>query len=178
MALDDVVAALGGLTTVLFGSSGVGKSTLMNRLTTGGQRTGVMSGVGKGRHTTSAAQAIALPGGGWVIDTPGVRSFGLGAFCPKTRCALKRHAHTHGSGHPAGRDEVPDPWGGSDHDAPVPRSALWRTDSPMSRPEPLWRSPGAVGVRCSAVRSCEGCPWPVSSPRFWPREVRTSRGDV
>jgi len=82
--VDDVLGALAGVTTVLFGSSGVGKSTLVNRLTTGGQRTGGMSGVGKGRHTTSAAQAIALPAGGWVIDTPGVRSFGLGGVTPAT----------------------------------------------------------------------------------------------
>jgi ribosome biogenesis GTPase len=83
-ALDDVVEALADVTTVLFGSSGVGKSTLVNRLTTGAQRTGGMSGVGKGRHTTSAAQAIALPRGGWVIDTPGVRSFGLGGVTAAT----------------------------------------------------------------------------------------------
>ncbi|MGH3745123.1 MAG: GTPase RsgA, partial [Mycobacteriales bacterium] len=83
-ALDDVVAVLSGLTTVLFGSSGVGKSTLVNRLTASEQSTGGLSWVGKGRHTTSAAQAIALPGGGWVVDTPGVRSFGLGGVTPAT----------------------------------------------------------------------------------------------
>ena len=38
--------------------------------------------MGKGRHTTSAALALPLPGGGWVIDTPGVRSFGLGGVTP------------------------------------------------------------------------------------------------
>jgi len=37
-----------------------------------------VSGAGKGRHTTSAALALELPGGGWIIDTPGLRSFGLG----------------------------------------------------------------------------------------------------
>ena len=82
--LDDVVAALAGRTTVLFGSSGVGKSTLVNRLTPSAQSTGGLSGAGKGRHTTSAAQAIPLPGGGWVVDTPGVRSFGLGGVTPAT----------------------------------------------------------------------------------------------
>jgi ribosome biogenesis GTPase len=78
-ALRDV---LGGLTTVLFGSSGVGKSTLVNRLTASDQSTGGLSWAGKGRHTTSAAIAMPLPGGGWVVDTPGVRSFGLGAVTP------------------------------------------------------------------------------------------------
>ena len=42
-----------------------------------------MSAVGKGRHTTVAALALALPGGdGWVVDTPGVRSFGLAHVTP------------------------------------------------------------------------------------------------
>lgn len=78
--LDALAARLAELTSVLFGSSGVGKSTLVNRLVPVALRaTGGLSGVGKGRHTTSAAIALPLPGGGWVIDTPGVRSFGLGA---------------------------------------------------------------------------------------------------
>jgi ribosome biogenesis GTPase len=82
--LDRPVTPLGALLreriSVLFGSSGVGKSTLVNRLVTGAaQATGRVSGVGKGRHTTSAALALELPAGGWVIDTPGVRSLGLGA---------------------------------------------------------------------------------------------------
>lgn len=83
LPVDAVLAAVTGRETVLFGSSGVGKSTLVNRLTTGGQSTGGLSGVGKGRHTTSAALALALPGGGWVVDTPGVRSFGLGGVTPE-----------------------------------------------------------------------------------------------
>jgi ribosome biogenesis GTPase len=67
-------------TSVLFGQSGVGKSTLVNQLVPDAFRAvGEVTGVGKGRHTTSAALALPLPGGGTVIDTPGVRSFGLGA---------------------------------------------------------------------------------------------------
>ena len=71
---------LAGRTSVLFGQSGVGKSTLVNKLVPDAQRAvGDVSGVGKGRHTSSSAIALELPGGGTVVDTPGVRSFGLGA---------------------------------------------------------------------------------------------------
>ncbi|MCU1602115.1 MAG: GTPase EngC [Frankiales bacterium] len=69
--------------SVLFGQSGVGKSTLVNQLVPDAFRAvGEVSGVGKGRHTSSSAIALPLPGGGTVIDTPGIRSFGLGHVTP------------------------------------------------------------------------------------------------
>jgi ribosome biogenesis GTPase / thiamine phosphate phosphatase len=74
-----------GSTIALLGSSGVGKSTLVNRLIPGLSRAvGVVSAIGKGRHTSTSAVALRLPpvgrskkDPGWIVDTPGVRSFGL-----------------------------------------------------------------------------------------------------
>lgn len=76
--LDAVAPLLDGKVTVLLGHSGVGKSTLVNRLVPEADRaTGEVSGVGKGKHTSTQSVALPLPGPGWVIDTPGIRSFGL-----------------------------------------------------------------------------------------------------
>lgn len=81
--VDELRDRLQGKRSVLFGQSGVGKSTLVNQLVPDAFRAvGEVSGVGKGRHVSSSAIAFALPGGGTVIDTPGVRSFGLGAVTP------------------------------------------------------------------------------------------------
>jgi ribosome biogenesis GTPase / thiamine phosphate phosphatase len=81
--IDAITELLTGRVSVLFGHSGVGKSTLVNRLVPGSDRaTGEVSDIGRGRHTSSSAIALPLPEGGWVIDTPGVRSFGLGLVSP------------------------------------------------------------------------------------------------
>jgi len=71
---------LTGKRTVLLGHSGVGKSTLVNALVESANRaTGDVNDVtGRGRHTSSSAVALELNDkSGWIIDTPGVRSFGL-----------------------------------------------------------------------------------------------------
>lgn len=81
--LTPLLDRLTGRTSVLVGHSGVGKSTLVNVLVPDAERAiGSVSGVGKGRHTSTSAIALRLPAGGWVIDTPGVRSFGLAHVTP------------------------------------------------------------------------------------------------
>lgn len=81
--LADLTERLTGRVTALIGHSGVGKSTLVNRLVPDAYRaTGVVSGVGKGRHTSTQSVALALPTGGWAVDTPGIRSFGLAHIQP------------------------------------------------------------------------------------------------
>ena len=78
--VDDVRAVVaGGQTLVLLGESGSGKSTLVNALV--GDEVQETSEVrerdAKGRHTTTARELVQIPGGGILIDTPGVRGVGL-----------------------------------------------------------------------------------------------------
>lgn len=85
-SLDPLKEMIEGHVTALIGHSGVGKSTLVNRLVPEASReTGEVSGVGKGRHTSTQSVALRLPGdeGGWIIDTPGIRSFGLAHVSPE-----------------------------------------------------------------------------------------------
>ena len=82
-SLDPVRDALRDRDTVLVGHSGVGKSTLVNALVPSAtRRTAAVTGVGKGRHTSVTAIALELPFGGWIVDTPGIRSFGLAHVTP------------------------------------------------------------------------------------------------
>jgi ribosome biogenesis GTPase len=82
--LTDLTAALADRLSVLVGHSGVGKSTLVNRLVPDADRAvGVVSAIGKGRHTSTSVVALPLPGGaGWIVDTPGIRSFGIAHVAP------------------------------------------------------------------------------------------------
>ena len=77
--LTEVQARLRGRQSVLLGHSGVGKSTLVNALVPAAAReTGSVNVVtGRGRHTSTSAVVLPLPDGGWIVDTPGIRSFGL-----------------------------------------------------------------------------------------------------
>ena len=66
--------------SVVVGLSGAGKSTLLNAVVPGVQlRTGHLNHIQQGRHTTTHTELLPLPGGGHVLDTPGVRNFHL--FC-------------------------------------------------------------------------------------------------
>ncbi|MBW0012443.1 ribosome small subunit-dependent GTPase A [Mycobacterium sp.] len=78
-----VADLLAGNITVLLGHSGVGKSTLVNRLVPEADRAvGTVTEIGRGRHTSTQSVALPLEGSGWVVDTPGIRSFGLAHIEP------------------------------------------------------------------------------------------------
>jgi len=88
--LTEVRQRLAGRTSVLVGHSGVGKSTLVNALVPDADRQigDVNAVTGRGRHTSTSAVMLALPAvdggsGGWIIDTPGIRSFGLAHVRPE-----------------------------------------------------------------------------------------------
>ncbi len=92
-AVDRLRSLLAGHVTAMIGHSGVGKSTMVNALTGADRATGGVNAVtGRGRHTSSSAVALNLEPAGdldagearssWIIDTPGIRSFGLAHVDP------------------------------------------------------------------------------------------------
>jgi ribosome biogenesis GTPase len=97
--LPELEACLANKITLFSGHSGVGKSTLINQFIPGiDVKTKVVSGwSGKGQHTTTFAEMFDLPGGGRIIDTPGVKEFGLidfekeelSQYFPEMRAVLK-----------------------------------------------------------------------------------------
>lgn len=111
--MDSLRDALAGKTTLLSGNSGVGKSSLINALIPGlDLRTGEISQANdSGMHTTTFSEMFPLPGGGNIIDTPGVRGFGtvefereeVGHFFPEifaesAHCRFGNCTHTHEPG--------------------------------------------------------------------------------
>jgi ribosome biogenesis GTPase len=110
--LDDLAARVRGRTTIVTGHSGVGKSSLLSRLIPDAViRTGdVNKKTGRGRHTTTSITLLRLPNDpdGWIIDSPGIREFGLwdigasdvAAFYPELEpllgtCRFNNCSHTH-----------------------------------------------------------------------------------
>ncbi len=111
--IDRLRMLLVGKETVFAGQSGVGKSSLLNALQPGLAReiSEVSVDTGKGRHTTRVAELLPLTGGGWVVDTPGVRQLELWDIAPEeveayfvefrpflARCRFPDCTHTHESG--------------------------------------------------------------------------------
>ena len=111
--IDALRESLRGHTTLICGNSGVGKSTLINALVPGlGLRTGEISAVhDQGMHTTTFSEMFHLPGGGEIIDTPGIRGSGTIDFDPaqvahyfpdlfaaSAGCRFSNCTHTHEPG--------------------------------------------------------------------------------
>ncbi|EPE96786.1 ribosome small subunit-dependent GTPase A [Rhizobium grahamii] len=104
-----------GQTVAVVGSSGVGKSTLVNTMTGAASQSGQKTGTirehdAQGRHTTTARSLHAIPGGGWIIDTPGIRTLyvsdvtdGIDTLFAEIaelapRCRFRDCTHTHEPG--------------------------------------------------------------------------------
>jgi len=82
-ALDELRELLHQNMTVLSGASGVGKTSLINTLIPGlDLKIGSLGRIRQGKHTTTHTQLVPLPGGGHVLDTPGIRNFGLHHLLP------------------------------------------------------------------------------------------------
>lgn len=111
--IDSLRGELTGKVSLFSGNSGVGKSTIINDLLPGlDLRTGAISDIhDTGMHTTTFSEMFPLPGGGWVIDTPGIKGFGtidferneIAHFFPEIfevshDCRYNNCTHTHEPG--------------------------------------------------------------------------------
>ena len=90
--MEKLANMLAGKVSLFSGNSGVGKSTLLNRLIPGLKlRTANLSQAhGTGMHTTTFSEMLQLPGGGWAIDTPGIKGFGSFDMEPQEICGYFR----------------------------------------------------------------------------------------
>ena len=96
-ALDEIRQALSGKLSVFIGKSGVGKTTLLNALQPQlGLRVGeINTQYDKGRHTTTHLEMFPLDTGGYIVDTPGMKQFGLWAIEPEDVPELYREIASH-----------------------------------------------------------------------------------
>jgi ribosome biogenesis GTPase / thiamine phosphate phosphatase len=150
----DAVEELRGLLidqiSVFVGHSGVGKSTLVNLLIPDADRAvGTVSPVtGRGRHTSSSAVALRVPGGGWLIDTPGLRSFGLGHMSPENVVAAFPDLIEATADCPPGCDHLGPDWIGKHQQSGI-RSTVRIPDCAL---EAAAGTQGALAARLDSLR--------------------------